>query len=112
MPGPRKVLSAGDTIGVEFNVLIERAFILFADLPDGAVARLQIQDPDGGWRDVSAGDGVRFDEEDFDEDVDNPGAMKFFYAAPGQTYRLVATAAGGQAWLLYGEPQPGLRQTP
>lgn len=109
MPAPKSILEAADTEGSPFNVTREKAFILFGDLPADEFARLQMRDPAGTWRDISAGSGVRFEEDDFNRLADDPGSLKFFYAAPGQNYRIVVSVAGGVAWLLYGDPIAGLK---
>ena len=110
MPASKLVLTATKTEGVAFNILREKAFILIRDLPSGGSVRLEIMDPDGDWVDISEGSGVLFDASDFNAAATEPGSLKFFYAAPGQNYRLVASAAGGKAWLLYSDPIPGVHE--
>ena len=110
MPAPQQILVATKTVGSEFNIVREKAFVLCGGLPAGENVRLQMQDPIGTWRDISEGSGVRFEASDFHSTATNPGSLKFFYAAPGQLYRLVASAAGAVAWLLYGDPIPGVSE--
>ena len=108
MPAPKKILFVDETEGDPFHIVREKAFILFEDLPAGAIARLEMLDPAGAWTDISEGSGVRFEDDDFNAAATKPGSLKFFYAAPGQNYRLVASVIGGIAWLLYGDPIPGV----
>lgn len=103
MPAPREILTVAQTMGDEFVVLREKAFILFTDLPATATARIEMQDPAGDWVDISSGSGVRFEDTDFNAGATKPGALKFFYVAQGQKYRILASVVGGRAWLLYND---------
>ena len=107
MPAPKQLLVSTESESDPFFIYREKAFILLADLPAGATAHLEIKDPTGVWRDISGGDGVRFEAPDFDSTATKPASLKFFYAAPMQSYRLTVSVAGAVAWLLYGGVPPG-----
>lgn len=106
----KQVLTDDVLEGDPFHSIREKAFILCVDLPAGAMIRLQILDPAGTWRDISEGSGIRFEGADFNDAAADSGSMKFFYAVPGASYRLVSSFIGAVAWLMYNEIVPGLTE--
>ena len=89
----REVLANNRTIGLAFRATGVDLAVVVAGLPAGASARLELQLPGGAWLALDGdelGGGVRFTSD---------GMVAGIITARGEWYRIVATAAGGRAYV-------------
>ena len=63
----------------------------------GGTWKLQVEDPDGVWVDVTGDQGVQFNDDGY----------QVFYADSELTFRLTGGTVGAKAWLTTGVYVPG-----